>query len=177
VNPKLDEATREALVAEWSDARLAGLAFARRRCASAAEAEDHVQQVFESLLDGSRTWDRQKVPLVPFVFGVLRSKLSHRARDAARAAPSEDPGARPDPDPEQLLRVKQGAMLGFEILDEVRDGLDAFDRRVLDLWRAEVLEPEEQARELGVSPLTVRMARKRIRYALLKIAEKRKYVP
>jgi RNA polymerase sigma-70 factor (ECF subfamily) len=140
------------------------LAYALRRGASRADAED---LVIETFLICWRRWGEVSEPGLPWLLGVARRVLANQKRSAARqaalekrltesdaAAPSPEPASPPD---HELLRS-----LGR---------LDEDDREVLLLVAWDGLTQSEAAQALGMSRTTFAARLERARTRLAKILE------
>jgi len=147
------------------------LAYARRRLASAEDAEDVVVEVFTT------AWRRREVvpaePL-PWLYATAANVVAHATRSEARRArlgtrlATVSPLTRDGEDPAQA--VVDSAAAHAAVSSALAD-LEPADAEILRLWAWEQLEPAEIAQVLGCSPGAARTrmhrARQRVREALV----------
>ncbi len=147
------------------------LAYARRRVASAEDAEDVVVEVFAT------AWRRRDVvpeEALPWLYATAGNVIAHvirsdsrRTRLGARLA-TVRPMHDHDADPADAVVT---AHADQAVVAAALDDLAESDAELLRLWAWEQLEPAEIAEVLGCSPGTARTrmhrARTRLRVALI----------
>jgi hypothetical protein len=91
-----------------------------------ASIETVVQESVRKLLDGTRVWNPDRVDLLGFLMGIVRSEISHLAglKDTQQAnnclSPEEIENFQGDSfDPEQLLEEKEEARVIYEAYQEL----------------------------------------------------------
>jgi len=134
------------------------LAYARRRGARPADAEDVVAETF--VVAWRRFDDLPEEAARAWLFGIARRVLANQVRSAARRAPRS--GRLPDE-----IRAPGGPVGLDEDLAAVLDALPPADREVLQLTAWEDLRPAELAVVLGISAnaAAIRLHRARLRFA------------
>jgi DNA-directed RNA polymerase specialized sigma24 family protein len=177
-----DSATLRALAAEWETIHETLLVAARRLSGSPDKARDLVHEAYLAIRTGRRTWDRDKDPdLARFVGAVMGSIWTHaRSSAAARHAAPYVPGqlaAAPTsaPNPEELSVMKEDLAVHDDLLEELCTSLaeDGVARAIVDLALTGVVAPFEQAARLRIAIEDVYNARRRLRYAVEQLLERR----
>jgi RNA polymerase sigma-70 factor (ECF subfamily) len=134
-------------------------AFAARRCASAADAEDVVARTFHRLLERLERYEPGRGPVAAFALAIARSLLIDDARQRAReraergdATPDE--GAQADDLPDALGQLVRAEELGA--LREALAQLPGETRELFGLRFGDGLRTGEIAALLGLKEAAVR---------------------
>lgn len=137
-------------------------AYARRRLASAEQADDAVSEVFTRAMDAIDRFSWSAAGIDGWLFGFLRNVLSEQYRHERRHFRSPFARSAPEPiddAPDVLERLLEG-----ERAEAVRGALDqlpAKDRELLELRIVGGLDAPAVAAVVGKRPGAVRMAQSR----------------
>ena len=142
---------------------------ARRYCASAADAEDAVQEVFISLWENAERFDESKGAEVTFVAMIARRRLidSERKRHRRERVVDEVKAETPPPGPsplQQRLEQTDDARRALEAIEQLSEN----QRQVLQLAIHQGLTHEEIARATEMPLGTVKTHARR---GLMKVRE------
>jgi DNA-directed RNA polymerase specialized sigma24 family protein len=160
---------------EFHRARRKALAYAKYRTRSNAKAEELVDDAIAASFDPEGSpWDRKTEPdfgrhLVKIICNKLPAmrRGEERRNDPGWQATAADELVSRPGNPEQKLDEAQQQSLAAEALDDATAALRAagHDRpaRVLELWRDEIDDAEEQARRLRCSVQEIHAARQVVR--------------
>jgi len=181
--PRVDPETRRRLAeADWAEigVRLTGYATWRAMnyrwrtgqvyaLAAGETAEDIACHAIVKVLEGTRIWDPARGPLLPFLFGVVDSLLSHLAtsRDNALVEPWQDGVS------DQIAISPRGRATGAELIDRLRRVLERQGETdllaLLGAAQEHGPKPSAIAMALGMSVRDVNNRLKRLRRIALKV--------
>jgi DNA-directed RNA polymerase specialized sigma24 family protein len=142
---------------------------------------DVVQTALLQIGEGTRRWNHEAFPTFPgFALSVVRSLAEHDKRigPARFERPeSDDPYAQPaasTPNPEDLQLMREEDEAYEAMMNTLASSFpdDEVCRSMVLLAKEGVREPRVIAERLGLSESSVRAARKRLRYALDRIASR-----
>jgi RNA polymerase sigma-70 factor (ECF subfamily) len=126
-------------------------AYAIRRAAHRAEAEDVTSEVFRRALENLRSYEWRGTPFAAWLLRIAANTLAHRWEKAARE--SGDP---PPEIAEQDANLERRAML-FQLIDR----LPEVQRRVIELRYVEERSLFEVAQDLGKTEGAVKQLQRR----------------
>jgi RNA polymerase sigma-70 factor (ECF subfamily) len=135
-------------------------AFARRRVANAAEADDLTQEIFLAVMRSIESY-RERASFESWVFGVARNKVHEYIRSQQRRRAREalaESGYAP-PTPEERLAGRRMV----ETLNRRLAAVDSWQAEAFALRYVERLPPSEIARRTERTPHQVRTSLERLR--------------
>ena len=126
-------------------------AYARRRSASRAEAEDVTAEVFHRALSNLDRYEWRGIPFVAWLYRIAAHELADRRKAAGRVAGAQPPeAAGPDPDLERRIAL-------FELVARLPED----QRRVIELRFGEERSIQEVAAALAKSEGAVKQLQRR----------------
>jgi DNA-directed RNA polymerase specialized sigma24 family protein len=168
---------------QWESVQKVALGVARRLTKGTPgandEAEELVDKAFMAILEGRRRWE-PTTDLTKFVCGIVGSYWTHRVRELERQAQldADDTGGPPAsaPDPERLLALKREHEERVAQLDELALEFQqgSLERDIVRLTRDDIVDPSEQAGELGIDVHAIYNARRNLGNAMERIQRARR---
>jgi DNA-directed RNA polymerase specialized sigma24 family protein len=171
---------------DWAKINTRALHFARKITRSRADAEDLVQDAYEIIRRGHRSWNRKRHPtFVTFVCGVILGlwgddlRINTRRANLTSKADRGDLAPNAAPSPEDLAMEEDEHRAWDELvaaLREVvrREAKDPNALPVLELWLDGADKAEEQAESLGLPIERVYAARATVRRYGDRLSEERR---